>query len=142
MDLSLKQKRVYSEVYSFLKILGKSYTNKVPIEILDIIKSEKDDSYTKKIDPDISIENQGLLDESISMILWLNLEYFSNSEERDLLEKIYDNNQNIYEQNQREKYNINNIFYKKEKDNKLIVSDTKKSIIRIIIEKIKDFLKR
>ena len=141
MDISLKQKRVYAEVYNFLTLLGKAYINKIPKEILDIIKEEKDNSYKQKINPDISIESQGLLEESIAMILWLNLEYFSNEEQKELLEKIYENNQKIYEEELKEKYNEDNLFDKKE-NNRLLVSSKKKGILTKIIESIKYFFNK
>ena len=93
MGISLNKKRAFSEVDAFLSTLGKSYINKIPKDILDVIKSEKDESYKVKIDPDISIESQDFSREAISIILWLNLEFFCNDEQKELLEKIYSNNQ-------------------------------------------------
>lgn len=141
MGTSLAKKRAFSEVDAFLTSLGKSYTNRLPKDILDAIKSEKDESYKVKIDPDISIESQGLSREAISMILWLNLEFFCNDEQKELLEKIYDNNQKIFDKEQKEKYNTENIFKKEENKNKSLTLKEKKSLFRKILDYINKLFK-
>ena len=141
MGTSLAKKRAFSEVDAFLTTLGKSYINKIPKDILDVIKSEKDESYKVKIDPDISIESQGLSREAISMILWLNLEFFCNDEQKELLEKIYDNNQKIFDKEQKEKYNTENIFKKEENKNKSLTLKEKKSLFRKILDYINKLFK-
>ena len=141
MGTSLPKKRVFSEVDAFLASLGKSYTNRLPKDILDTIESEKDESYKVKIDPDISIESQGLSREAISMILWLNLEFFCNDEQKELLEKIYDNNQKRFDKEQKEKYNTENIFKKEENKNKSLTLKEKKSLFRKILDYINKLFK-
>ena len=141
MGISLNKKRAFSEVDAFLTTLGKSYINKIPKDILDVIKSEKDESYKVKIDPDISIESQDFSRETISIILWLNLEFFCNDEQKELLEKIYSNNQKLYEKEQKEKYSVENIFPKNNEKNNSLVKKEKQNLFKRILKYINNLFK-
>lgn len=141
MGISLNKKRAFSEVDAFLTTLGKSYINKIPKDILDVIKSEKDESYKVKIDPDISIESQDFSREAISIILWLNLEFFCNDEQKELLEKIYSNNQKLYEKEQKEKYSVENIFPKNNEKNNSLVKKEKQNLFKRILKYINNLFK-
>lgn len=141
MGISLNKKRAFSEVDAFLSTLGKSYINKIPKDILDVIKSEKDESYKVKIDPDISIESQDFSREAISIILWLNLEFFCNDEQKELLEKIYSNNQKLYEKEQKEKYSVENIFPKNNEKNNSLVKKEKQNLFKRILKYINNLFK-
>lgn len=141
MGISLNKKRAFSEVDAFLTTLGKSYINKIPNDILDVIKSEKDESYKVKIDPDISIESQDFSREAISIILWLNLEFFCNDEQKELLEKIYSNNQKLYEKEQKEKYSVENIFPKNNEKNNSLVKKEKQNLFKRILKYINNLFK-
>lgn len=141
MGISLNKKRAFSEVDAFLTTLGKSYINKIPKDILDVIKSEKDESYKVKIDPDISIESQDFSREAISIILWLNLEFFCNDEQKELLEKIYSNNQKLYEKEQKEKYSVENIFPKNDEKNNSLVKKEKQNLFKRILKYINNLFK-
>lgn len=141
MGISLNKKRAFSEVDAFLSTLGKSYINKIPKDILDVIKSEKDESYKVKIDPDISIESQDFSREAISIILWLNLEFFCNDEQKELLEKIYSNNQKLYEKEQKEKYSVENIFPKNDEKNNSLVKKEKQNLFKRILKYINNLFK-
>ena len=75
------------------------------------------------------------------MILWLNLEFFCNDDQKELLEKIYDNNQKIFDKEQKEKYNTENIFKKEENKNKFLTLKEKKSLFRKILDYINKLFK-
>ena len=144
MEISLKERKVFSEVDAFLDALGPAYINKIPEDIRKLFKEEKDKAYKKEIDLDLSIEGQGFMKESIDTILWLNLEYWcTNEDEKDVLEKMYDNNQKISEELKREKYNPDNIFNSPSKKSEaLVVSNEKRNIFVKIVEKIKQFFNK
>lgn len=142
MEISLSQRKAYSEVDEFLNMLNSDYRNKIPSEIREFFKSEKDTTYIKKINPYMSIESQNLMEESLTIIMWLNLEYWATSAEKELLEQMYENNQNIFEEEQKEKYSIDKIFSKKKDENKSIIIYKKESFISKIINKIKSIFKK
>ena len=142
MEISLSQRKAYSEVDEFLNMLNSDYRNKIPSEIREFFTSEKDTTYIKKINPYMSIESQNLMEESLTIIMWLNLEYWATSAEKELLEQMYENNQNIFEEEQKEKYSIDKIFSKKKDENKSIIIYKKESFISKIINKIKSIFKK
>lgn len=144
MEISAKERRVFSEVDSFLELLGQDYIDKIPEDIRKVFKEEKDKTYEKKIDQDLSIESQGFMKESIDTILWLNLEFWcTNEEERDVLQKMYENNQKIAEEIKKEKYNPEKLFSSPSNNqDALMIKDNSKNIFFKIIDKIKNFFKR
>ncbi len=86
-------KRAYSEIDSFLDILTDDERNKVPENIRYYFKNNKDISYTRKIDPKLSICEQHLMRETLTLIALLNLEYWcEDEEEKQRLISIYEAN--------------------------------------------------
>lgn len=142
MDISLSQRKAYSEVDEFLNMLNSDYRNRIPSELREFFKKEKDESYVKKIDPYMSIESQNLMEEALTIILWLNLEYWANPEEKELLEKIYENNQKIYEEEQREKYSVDKLFDNKKTENTQMIINKKDNFFIRLIKKIKSIFKK
>ena len=90
----------------------------------------------------MSIEAQGFMKETIDTLLWLNLEFWcTNQEEKDLLKKMYDNNQKILEEEKREKYNPDNIFTPSSTKELTVKKETNNIFYRII-QKIKNIFKK
>ena len=89
----------YTEMDTFLELLNADDRNKVPIEIREIFKTEKDHNYVKKIDIAKPISEQELKEETLSLIALLNLKYWCNDEsEKSELKQIYMNNENCFKE--------------------------------------------
>ena len=78
---SAKIPRAYSEVYSFLNVLGNYYINKIPDAIYDTIKENRDKSYTPIYDKNENITQNSISQEGLALISALNLQYWCNDEE-------------------------------------------------------------
>jgi len=106
MGISITDRQAYSEVDEFLELLPDYERNKIPERLRDFFKNEKDIYYMKKIDPNISIKEQALKEETLAIIAFLTLKYWcKDEEEKKMLMEIYEKNdvkyQKIFE-------NINN----------------------------------
>ena len=85
---SAKIPRAYSEVYSFLNVLGNYYINKIPDAIYDTIKENRDKSYTPIYDKNENITQNSISQEGLALISALNLQYWCNDEEEKTINDI------------------------------------------------------
>lgn len=145
--MDLKTKEIYSEVYEILILLGNRFINKLPEKLFNLIETEKLDSYNPQYNLDRPLEEQNIKDDSIGMIALFYLNYWCETEEeRKELKQIFEENEAKYQKELREKYNPENLFLNKQIENKeteeISLVEYKKSFFRIIIDKIKQILKR
>lgn len=147
--LSVNTRQAYAEIDTFIDLLDEYNKNKIPEKLREYFKKEKDEKYIKKINPNQSIQSQNLKEETLALIAMLNLQYWcENEDEKERLKKIYAQNEKKYQDMIQEKYDIENIFKKKEaiienkqeqKSNMQIV-EYKNSALKKIINKILNFL--
>lgn len=97
MRVSINTRQAYSEVDEFLDLISEAKKNKVPKNIRDIFKREKDTKYTKGIIMGADIKDQQLKEETLAIIAWLNLQYWCDDEnEKKRLKTIYSQNEKLY----------------------------------------------
>ena len=142
MELS----NVLSEAYDILNILGNDYISKIPKSLFEYIKYERNDRKINNFDIEKNIDEQDLSIEAIEFISYLNLQYWSNEEQKMELIKKYKENELNYEKMLKEKYNYNNIL-KNETTKEVVIKEQlveikKDNIILKIINKIKDIFRR
>ena len=113
MEIDIQTKQAYSEIDEFLDLLDEKKRNEVPSKLREFFKKEKDESYSKGINPNIPIKEQNLRNETLALIALLNLQYWCKDEnEKERLKQVYASNENKYQEELREKYNPDNIFKK------------------------------
>lgn len=96
MDSTLSD--AYAEVSYILDILGKQYKSKVPEKILDLFNNNKNDSYKVNIDLSSGFNNVNVSRTALIIISILNLKYWeTNESENKRLKKIYNENEQIYQ---------------------------------------------
>lgn len=145
MYISESTRKAYTEVDNFIELLDEYHKNKIPKKLREFFKNEKEEKYIKNIYRNIPIKEQNLLQETLSLIAFLNLQYWcDDEEERKRLRKIYTENEKTSMKQMRLKYDINNIF--KERRKEVVEEETKDnvamirykdSLIQRIINKIK-----
>lgn len=149
MNISIKTRQAYSEMDEFLSLLSEEQRNKIPKKLREFFKEEKDQKYFKNIDKDIPIKDQNLKEETLTIIALLNLQYWcKDEEEKKRLQVIYTQNEKEHQNMLYEKYNPNDIFYRKEenvvekntetKENMQVVK-YKEPILKRILNKILKF---
>lgn len=91
--ISNENKKAYSEVTSFLKLLNESDKEKIPTDLREFFENNMDKSYIKEINPDIDIKDQNLMEETLAIIAMLNLKYWCDDEykKRELITKYKEN---------------------------------------------------
>ena len=115
--LSNNRRQAYTEIVNFIELLDEYNRNKIPKKLMEFFKVEKDNNYTKVIDPKIPIKEQNLKKETLALIAMLNLQYWCEDEkEKQRLKKIYANNEIKYQEELRDKYNPDDLFKTKQKN--------------------------
>ena len=148
--LSVNTRQAYTEIDNFIELLDEYNRNKVPKKLREYFKKEKDNTYTKIIDPNIPIKEQNLKEETLALIAMLNLLYWcEDEEEKQRLKNIYSDNEIKHQQKLREMYNPDDVFKTKNTEVKnelnntndeLAVIEYKESFLNRVISKIKRFL--
>ena len=72
--------KAYSEVCYILKFLGNKYINKLPKKLLSLFEDNKNPKYIPNIKPNIPLEEQELLPDTINILAMLKLDYWCKNE--------------------------------------------------------------
>ena len=141
----------YAEVDTILSFMDKELVEQIPEKLRKMFKKRNTKDLAKKINPNLPIEDQFLNEETLSILAVLNYNYWCKDEQKkaELLKK-YAENENISQEKAREKYNPDNIFNKRNQQNKIEENTTqnevamveyKESIFKKFINKIKNIFK-
>ena len=121
--------------------------NKIPEDIRDSIKEQKDKTYTWKYDKSKTLNEQKIDRKTIAMLSYLNMEYLLNEEQKELMKKFHKSNEEKLEKIKQNKYKSEDIFKNsyevKERENVALIEVKKeKNFIQKLIAKLKLLFKR
>lgn len=109
------------EVDEVLNHLSKEDLNKIPEDILKGIKEHKDKEYIWKYDESKELKEQKFDRNTIVVLSYINMEYLLSKEQKELMEKIHElNEQNLQNEIQKE-YDSKELF--KNKTNNIVQSE-------------------
>lgn len=130
----------YAEVDEILNLLEDTYKDKIPEKVRNFFKEERDTEHEIQINIDIPLIEQNLNRETFILLAILNLNYWCESEEekKAFLNEMAENEKEKKELE--EKYNPDNLFKNKEKDNKS--SNMNEENLQMIEYKKPNFIKR
>ena len=100
------------QLYEIVEMLPSEEKNKIPENIISLI-DERKERYIKS-DEYISIEDINLTDETKKYLGYIFLNYLANEDEKTEYRNIISENESRYQNNLKEKYNIDKMFSKKE----------------------------
>ena len=104
--------KTYSEIYCLLKCFPEEYINKIPNKLLDLIQNKIDSKYFIEVDINKSLEEQNISQDTKNMLVVLKYNYWSNEEEKIQITEQLNENEKIFQAEQREKYNPDKVFEK------------------------------
>lgn len=108
-----------AEINEILGYLPEEYVEKIPVKLREFFDKVRKQDYVSNIDPYKTLDEQDLKPKTKTLITVLYRNYWCNEEERAELDKILIENDKKYEEELREKYNPDNIFKKKDKDEEI-----------------------
>ena len=103
-------KKAFSEIDMILNLIDSEMKNKVSADFIKFIKEEKDNEYKPNIKQDIPLEEQNILPETIDILALLKLNYWCNEEEKKELLKVLNKNEQQFQKEAKEKYDIDKLF--------------------------------
>lgn len=93
-------KRVYSEIYAILQMLGKEYIDKIPEKIYKTIEKRKDAAYNPVYNDMEEVLEGRVKRKTVSILALLDYNYFSISEtDRMYMKYILEENESKYKKN-------------------------------------------
>lgn len=143
-------KNAYAEVLTIINLLDNDYKDKIPNKLVDFLKKEKNIDHIVEINPNIPLESQNLLEETIDMLAMMKLLYWcSNDGEKQELLNLLNENEEKYQKLLQVKYDPDKLFknrYKEELEQKReetsIVEYRKNNFIILILNKIRKLFRK
>lgn len=111
--ITKEQSMAYTELIEVLKYMSKEDVDKIPKDILDFYQTNMDTSYNFKVDTSKPFDEQILLEKTKIVLAILFRDYWATDAQREKIKKkeTYDNN--LLEEEKREKYANYDLFNKK-----------------------------
>lgn len=134
-QMTMNRKISYVEILEILKYMDKIYVDKIPKKLIEFFEENKANNYNFKYDSAVELDKQNLNDNTLALLAMLNLNYWCESEEhkKELIARYNDNEQK-YQEELREKYNPDNIF-KKDNQEKIIEKNIVKEEVSMVVYK-------
>lgn len=110
-------KQVSCEVEDVLAHTSVELLQKIPPDVRKFFVENSQDveDYVTKYDANIPLESQNLLEETKGILSWFYRDYWCTDEEKEQIEKIWYQNEEAYQEELRQKYNVD-MFRKDEKE--------------------------
>lgn len=141
--------KAYTEVNCLLEYLPQSYIDKLPKKLIELIQNQSNKQYNINIDTNKSLLEQNFSKKAKDLIAVIKYNYWSTNEEKQQLQQIFYDNENKYQKELSEKYDLNNIFKKKESkiempqiENDVQMVVYKENIFIRIFNKLKNLIKK
>lgn len=137
------------EINEILKYLSSDKVNKIPIKLRNLFKEAEINNYQPHIDPSKRIIEQNISQKTKDILVILYRKYWSDISIRNQIDDKLIQNERKYQEEQRIKYNPDNIFKDREikveqaeEPKEMIVVKENEGIISRIINRIKWFFKK
>lgn len=141
--------KAYTEVNCLLEYLPQSYIDKLPKKLIELIQNQSNEQYNINIDTNKSLLEQNFSKKAKDLIAVIKYNYWSTNEEKQQLQQIFYDNENKYQKELSEKYDLDNIFKKKESkmempqiENNFQMVVYKENIFIRIFNKLKNLIKK
>ena len=102
----------FVEVYEILKQMPTESVMKIPEDIRNYIRDNRDEEYIWNYDKTKDFKNQNINEDTLVMLAYLNTEYMLDEKQKKLMKQIYKINQQKLEKEKGEKYNPDSLFKK------------------------------
>ncbi len=148
--MNLTYNNAFAETLFIIKCLPYNEQNKISKKFINFLKENKNDNYVVNINPNISLQNQQLLEETKELLKEIYISYFISAEERKRIVR-YDKYKDIVEEDLRnKKYNYDNIFKNKtvsistdeKQEYSVALIEYKEPLFKRIFDKIKNFFQK
>ena len=127
--VSVSYSEAVTEVLDILKHTKKEDVEKIPKSFMDFLEENKSKDYTPNLDHSKSLKDMGIKPKTAGLLGMIYVKYWANEEEKQEFMRKANENEQIYQEELRAKYNPNDIF-KTEKNNK--IEETKNENLQMV----------
>ena len=143
------RKNAYTEVYTILQELNEEEYKKIPLEVIDAIRLNRNEEYFYELDDEIELKDQSMLQETKAILFNLFRDYLATQEQREKIIRMQNEERQKNELKKQKQYNTD-VFVNRQRQNteqteeytetNLVIY--KENIFKRIINKIKQFFIR
>lgn len=150
-----KYAKAYTEVLEILKHLPEDELNKIPKTELQFYEDNCDKNYKYEYDQSLAVEKQTISRDASTVMVAIYMNYFANERQKSIIEEVLKQNTIKEEKEKEEKYNIDKIFEKNNKNSSeeqstkiendrlpVEVDNKRENFIKRIINKIKSIFQK
>ena len=140
------------EVDEILNYLSEEDLMKIPEDVRQLIKENKDKEYTWQYDETKPLKDQNVSRDTIAFLSYLNMEYLLNEKQKQYMKQLHELNEKKLEEEKAEKYKADDLFKRNkmrqeervetEQVQEQALVEYKESLFTKIVNKIKDFFYR
>ena len=139
--------KAYKEVIEILKYVPQESVNKIPKTMLETFEKKMDKDYVFNVDINKSFEEQNLLEETKDIFAVIFRDYWATPYQRERIKAKEKYDRQKIEEEKANKYNPDDIFKNKEKDNvgvnnNLPVEKKKENFFKKLISFIKKIIRK
>lgn len=135
----------YSEVFEILSYMDRATVMKIPLEILQYIKDNRNIQYVSRINPNNFFNKENVSDKAREILAWMDLEYLVSDKNKTEKLKRYIDNEKEYQINLNKQYSYDKLFenktIRKSKDTEELAIVKKQNIFNKILNFIKNIFK-
>ena len=141
--LSAEYSKSISEVLDILKHTNKDDVDKISPQFMKFLIENANEEYIPKLDHTKRIKDMGLNEKTIGILSIINTKFWCTPEQKETFNDKLKENQKIYKEELRKKYNPNNLF----KDRKIKVENVEDFVVMVeykepFLTKVRNWLKR
>ena len=142
------RKNAYTEVYTILQELNEEEYNKIPLEVVEAIKVNRNEEYEYELDDELELKEQAMLPETKAILFNLFRDYLATPEQKVKIIRMQNEERQKNELKKQQKYNTD-VFANKQKketvqqnNEERQIVEYKENIFKRILNKIKKFFIR
>ena len=142
------RKNAYTEVYTILQDLNEEEYNKIPPEVVEAIKANRNEEYEYELDAELELKDQPMLAETKAILFNMFRDYLATPEQKAKIIRMQNEERKNNELKKQQRYNID-VFANRQKEDtvqqnseKTQIVKYKENIFKRILNKIKRFFSR
>ncbi len=145
------RKNAYQEAYTILRELNEEEYSKIPSEVIQALKENRNEEYNYELDEDQELKYQPMLPETKAILFNIFRDYLSTPEQKEKIKKMQSEERAKLEIKKKEQYNTENMFKSNTqqetqvepvKETEALVKVKKENWLKKAVEKIKNLFKK
>ena len=142
------RKNAYQEAYTILQELNEEEYSKIPPEVIQALKENRNEEYNYEVDEDQELKYQPMLPETKAILFNIFRDYLATSEQKEKIKKMILDERAKLETKKKQQYHPENIFKSNTqqatkietvKETEALVKVKKENWLKRAIEKIKSW---